>query len=247
MNIAEQVVERTMRFSKDVGNLSFSVDCYVYNPLEYAWDVHKEYITRYVCRETRFFFLGMNPGPFGMVQTGVPFGEVEAVRSWLGLYGHVGKPFPEHPGRPVLGFDCTRSEVSGRRLWGLMADRFGTPEAFFQDHCIMNYCPLAFLDKGRTARNIPVDALPVSERRVLEDICTEYTRDVIRLVNPHVLIGVGGYARKKLESMAAWFMENEGRAFETLTILHPSPGSPAANSGWAEKVTATLEDAGVWA
>ena len=31
----------------------------------------------------------MNPGPFGMVQTGVPFGEVEAVRSWLQRAGEV--------------------------------------------------------------------------------------------------------------------------------------------------------------
>ena len=31
----------------------------------------------------RVVFLGMNPGPFGMAQVGVPFGEVAAVRDWL--------------------------------------------------------------------------------------------------------------------------------------------------------------------
>jgi len=41
----------------------------------------------------------------------VPFGEVSAVRNWLYISGVVNKPNPEHPKRPVCGFDCTRSEV----------------------------------------------------------------------------------------------------------------------------------------
>ena len=38
-----------------------------------------------------------NPGPYGMAQTGVPFGEIPAVRDWMGISGLVGKPDPEHP------------------------------------------------------------------------------------------------------------------------------------------------------
>jgi single-strand selective monofunctional uracil DNA glycosylase len=105
------------------------VSC-VYNPLDYAWDLHRQYLERFGRGKKQVVLLGMNPGPFGMVQTGVPFGEVEAVRSWLGLRGAVKKPKFEHPKRPILGLAATRSEVSGRRLWGWAAQRFVTPQRF---------------------------------------------------------------------------------------------------------------------
>ena len=99
----------------------------------------------------------MNPGPFGMVQTGIPFGDVRTVTDWLGIADGVSPPPNQHPARPVLGFACTRIEVSGSRFWGLISDRFGTPDRFFAEHFVLNYCPLAFL--GDTGRNIPPDKL----------------------------------------------------------------------------------------
>src|SRR5262245_50106649 len=100
----------------------------VYNPLTYAWAVHERYLQKFGSGKKRVVFVGMNPGPFGMAQTGVPFGEISSVRDWLRIAGPVKKPIREHPRRPVAGFDCPRSEVSGKRLWGLFAQRFGTPE-----------------------------------------------------------------------------------------------------------------------
>lgn len=44
---------------------------YVYNPLEYAWDTHRCYVETYCQPGQSVLFLGMNPGPFGMAQTGV--------------------------------------------------------------------------------------------------------------------------------------------------------------------------------
>ena len=134
---------------------------HVYNPLDYAWAIHEGYLRRYAAGRKRVVFVGMNPGPFGMAQTGVPFGEIDAVRDWLGLAGPVGKPAVENPKRPVEGFDCARSEVSGRRLWGLFRERFGTPEAFFAGHFVANYCPLAFFDGGR---NVTPDKLAAAAR-----------------------------------------------------------------------------------
>ncbi|AEC02201.1 uracil-DNA glycosylase family protein [Parasphaerochaeta coccoides] len=246
MKVVESIVNRTRRFAEDVGSTELSFHGYVYNPLEYAWDIHEQYLRRYVRPEAEIMFMGMNPGPFGMVQTGVPFGEVEAVRSWLGLYGPVGHPSPEHPGRPVEGFSCRRSEVSGQRLWGLMKERFGSPDIFFSRHCVMNYCPLAFLDSGPRARNVPVDVLPADERRRLEDICSAYIADIITMVNPRALVGVGGYARKKLENIIRG-MSLSGHSLPMVTgILHPSPGNPAANKGWAQQASDALEKAGLW-
>jgi single-strand selective monofunctional uracil DNA glycosylase len=51
-------------------------------------------------------FIGMNPGPFGMVQCGVPFGEIAAARDWMGIDAPVEKPARENPKRPIEGFAC---------------------------------------------------------------------------------------------------------------------------------------------
>jgi len=102
----------------------------------------------------------MNPGPFGMAQIGVPFGEIASARDWLGLEGPVGQPRTVNPKRPVEGFACARSEVSGQRLWGLFRARFGAPEAFFAEHFVANYCPLVFFEGGR---NLTPDKLPMAE------------------------------------------------------------------------------------
>ncbi|MBT7971315.1 MAG: single-stranded DNA-binding protein, partial [Verrucomicrobia bacterium] len=57
---------------------------YTYNPLEYAWDRHCDYLKNFGSGTKKVLFLGMNPGPYGMAQTGVPFGEISHVRDWMG-------------------------------------------------------------------------------------------------------------------------------------------------------------------
>ncbi|MEY2548001.1 MAG: single-strand selective monofunctional uracil glycosylase [Verrucomicrobiota bacterium] len=127
------------RLRDDVDQLRFAPPVtHVYNPLRYAWRAHELYLRRYANTPKRVLFLGMNPGPFGMAQTGVPFGQVAAVRDWLGITAPIERPPREHPKRFVTGFDCERSEVSGQRLWGLFAKRFGVPEKFFRDHFVAN-------------------------------------------------------------------------------------------------------------
>jgi single-strand selective monofunctional uracil DNA glycosylase len=212
---------------------------HVYNPLEYAWDVHREYLRRYLSGSKRVLFLGMNPGPFGMVQTGVPFGEVAAVRDWLGLAGRVEAPRDAHPKRPVLGFACQRSEVSGRRLWGLFGERFATAERFSAEHAVMNYCPLAFVEA--TGRNRIPEKLPAPEREALFAACDRHLRDVVHALSPEWLIGVGSFAADRAERVLA------GTGVRVARILHPSPASPAANRDWAGVATAQLVELGVWA
>ena len=65
---------------------------FTYNPLSYAWAPHEQYVLKYGNGEKRHLFLGMNPGPFGMAQTGVPFGEVDAVVNWMHIREEVGRP-----------------------------------------------------------------------------------------------------------------------------------------------------------
>tara|TARA_B110000908_G_scaffold81305_1_gene97478 strand:- start:4480 stop:5244 length:765 start_codon:yes stop_codon:yes gene_type:complete len=219
---------------------------HVYLPTEYAWDRHREYLEKFGgakaggCKKT--LMLGMNPGPWGMAQTGVPFGEIPAVRDWMGISGPVDKPENEHPKRPVEGFDCTRSEVSGRRLWGLFSEKFPDPNDFFKDHFITNYCPLVWM--GETGKNITPDKLPKSEMEPVEKACRKHLAAVISAIEPEWLIGVGAYAEKKLiETVKEYFPD---KTFNTGKILHPSPASPMANRGWEPQAEKQLIEMGLW-
>ncbi|MFV8824648.1 uracil-DNA glycosylase family protein [Thauera sp. WH-2] len=211
---------------------------HVYNPLDYAWNVHRRYLERYGAGHKRVVFIGMNPGPFGMAQIGVPFGEIASARDWLGLEGPVGQPRITNPKRPVEGFACTRSEVSGQRLWGLFRARFGTPEAFFAGHFVANYCPLVFFENGR---NLTPDKLPVAEQRPLLAACDTHLRTLIGALQPEWVIGIGNWAEKRATEALA---DLPGLKFGR--VLHPSPASPAANRGWAEAATKQLLALQVW-
>ena len=213
---------------------------HVYNPLDYAWAAHELYLRKYGGTSKRAIFLGMNPGPFGMVQTGIPFGEIAAVRDWLNISAPINKPAAEHPKRLITGFDCPRSEVSGRRLWRLFAESFGAPENFFAEHFVVNYCPLAFCETSGANRT--PDKLPPAEKNPLLEICDAHMRRVLEILQPEWLIGVGDFAAKRAHAIC----ENMERPIRIGQILHPSPASPAANRGWAQKATEQLIQLGVW-
>lgn len=210
---------------------------HVYNPLVYAREPHEDYLRRYARKGCEAVLLGMNPGPFGMAQTGVPFGEVTLVRDWLGVRGTVGQPNKAHPKRPVQGFECSRSEVSGARLWGWAKDTFKTPEAFFKRFIILNYCPLVFMEES--GRNRTPDKLPEAKRRVLFAACDKALRKSVEYLDPKWVIGVGGFAEGRAKEALGGLSVSLGR------ILHPSPASPAANRGWAEAAHKDLLKLGI--
>ncbi|WP_157703037.1 uracil-DNA glycosylase family protein [Alkalispirochaeta alkalica] len=215
----------------------------LYNPLEYARAPWKEYLTRFGDAPKRAVFLGMNPGPWGMAQTGVPFGEIAAVRDWMGITAPVEEPRNPHPKRPIQGFACTRSEVSGRRLWGLMKDTYGTARECFRHVLVLNFCPLVFM--AESGRNITPDKLPREYRLALEEACLGALADSLALLKPRYLVGVGAFAAARLRAIPPR-PELRDSPPEIVQILHPSPASPAANRGWAEAVSARLVDAGLW-
>jgi Uracil DNA glycosylase superfamily. len=242
MTIADKAIAAARKLGKAVDALSFAPPItHVYNPLDYAWNSHAEYLRRFANHTKKILFLGMNPGPFGMVQTGVPFGEVAAVRDWMHIEATIKKPENQNPKRPIEGFACQRSEVSGRRVWGLFAQRFGTPEAFFADHFVVNYCPLAFFNG---ARNVTPDKLPVNEQQPLLAACDQHLITLLDLFQPQWLIGIGVWAEGRAQKVLA--QSPRFASIGTGRILHPSPASPAANRGWAEAATKQLHDLGVW-
>jgi len=235
----EKALAAARKLAKAVSKLHFAEPVtHAYNPLEYAWAAHQQYLNRLNPEGCRVLFLGMNPGPWGMAQTGVPFGQVAAVRDWIGIDAPIKRPHPEHSKRPVEGLACQRSEVSGERLWGLFRERFKTADAFFAKHFVANYCPLVFMEAS--GKNLTPNKLPAHERELLDAICDAHLKSLLSATQPEWVVGVGAYAEKCLQRVVS-------KAEMKITrILHPSPASPAANRGWAEAATVQLVNAGIW-
>jgi single-strand selective monofunctional uracil DNA glycosylase len=227
---------------RDTARLEFGPPvAYVYRPLEYAWAPHEQYLARFGTRAPREAILvGMNPGPFGMAQTGVPFGEVSMVRDWLRIEGPVRQPPHVHPSRPIAGFACTRSEVSGRRLWGWARDRFGTPDRFFARFFVWNYCPLVFMEAS--GRNRTPDKLPAAERETLFTACDRALARCIDALSPRVVAGLGRFAEGRVRNVLA--STGNDRVI-TGGVLHPSPANPRANASWVRDAERDLGALGV--
>jgi single-strand selective monofunctional uracil DNA glycosylase len=237
-NLVFRLLELTEQLVIALERLRFTAPVtHVYNPLSYARRPYERYLERYGKNPREVLLLGMNPGPWGMAQTGVPFGAVAAVRDWLGIEEPVERPAPEHPARPVLGFACPREEVSGTRLWGWAREQFGTPECFFERFFVANYCPLLFYDSA--GRNLTPDKLPAAERAPLFAACDEALRRMVEAMGIRWAVGVGAFAEARLREALAGYPARVGR------ILHPSPASPAANRGWAEAVARDLRALGI--
>lgn len=238
--MAEPLIAAADQLRRDLRGLRFSPPVtHVYNPLDYAWESHAAFLRRYGQGNKRVLFLGMNPGPFGMAQTGVPFGEVAAVRDWMGISAAVHRPENEHPKRPIIGFQCARSEVSGRRLWGWAARQFGGADCFFREAFVVNYCPLIFLEES--GRNRTPDKIPSAEIAPVEIACDRHLRRVIDHLNPQWLVGIGGFAEAKLRGI------HQPDAVRRISrIPHPSPANPAANRDWEGAVRRQIEADGIW-
>ena len=239
MAAIEKAVAAARQLAKDVDVLRFAAPVtHVYNPLDYAWWAHKQYLEMMNPNGAEVLFLGMNPGPWGMAQTGVPFGHVPTVRNWLGIDARINQPVDMHPKRPIEGLNCARAEVSGERLWGLFRERFSTPKKFFKRHFVANYCPLVFMEES--GRNRTPDKLLKAESAVLQAICDAHLSKLLDAVAPRIAVGVGAYAEQSFQRVIG------DRPIKVIRILHPSPASPAANKNWAATVANQLIAARVW-
>ncbi len=237
--VVDELVGAAVELRAAVDALRFAPPvAHVYDPLGYAWAPHERYLRRFGDGPRgRIVLFGMNPGPFGMTQTGVPFGEVAAVRDWMGIEEVVEAPAVQHPRRAILGFAHPRSEVSGARLWGWARDRFGSAEVFFARLFVLNYCPLVFLEES--GRNVTPDHLPATEQAALFAPCDRALRRSIAALAPRLVVGIGSFAESRARAALAETGLPIGR------VLHPSPASPAANRGWARAMEAELRALGV--
>jgi single-strand selective monofunctional uracil DNA glycosylase len=242
LTVTRRPIEIADELQQAIISLEFSEPVtHVYNPLDYARPLYEAYLRRFASETPREVLLvGMNPGPWGMAQTGVPFGDVDFVGDWMGLSEPVAKPDDEHPKRPVDGLECARNEVSGSRLWGWAREQYGEADRFFSRYYVHNYCPLLFLEDS--GRNRTPNKLKADERRELFPPCDEALRQLVTYFEPDFVIGIGVFATKRIKKALQTYdadMPTIGR------ILHPSPASPKANRGWAEQAEKELRDVGV--
>ncbi|MGE0711005.1 MAG: uracil-DNA glycosylase family protein [Planctomycetota bacterium] len=210
---------------------------YVLNPLDYAWPLHQAYLRRYgpaAGASVEAVLVGMNPGPWGMAQTGVPFGSPDLVRDFLGLAGEVEGPAGCHPKRPILGLQSPRTEVSGQRLWGGIRACFGAPEPFFRRFFVLNDCPLVW--QNERGGNVTPDKLDKAYMAPCLEACDQHLREALLALGPRTAIGVGKWAERRLRHV----VERFGLEVDVQTILHPSPASPVANRGWLEQARGQL-------
>ncbi|XP_053682606.1 single-strand selective monofunctional uracil DNA glycosylase isoform X2 [Sabethes cyaneus] len=212
-----------------------------YNPIEYAAELHIAYLQKFLDGPKPVLFLGMNPGPWGMCQTGVPFGYIPAVRDWMQLRGQVSKPNPELESRPVDGLNCTRAEQSGKRWWDLFQSLCGEPEVFFRNCFVFNICPLAFFHT--TGRNItPADLKGTSKTR-LQEICTTYLKEALELLQPAIIVSVGRYTEDRVKALVKQKLLDPN-SVQLKCIPHPSPRS-VNNTNWTEKASLWLTGNGI--
>ena len=218
------------------------------NPLDYAWLHHEQFIEQWGGLGATTLLLGMNPGPWGMAQTGVPFGATVVARDFLRIEAKkLSTPANAHPKRPIVGMDLERQEVSGTRLWNLMEELYGSPEATFSNLFVVNHCPLLLL--GERGQNITPDKVPKALIEPVLKACDDHLREVVDIMGIARIVGVGKYAEQRARQAfdagkKGHGITASGREIEITTCWHPSPASPLANrndgADWRENVRNVL-------
>ena len=231
--IVERMIEASSKLRDDVEKFSDSlvkegsVDA-VYNPLAYAWEPHRAYLELASGGGAKTLLLGMNPGPHGMGQMGIPFAATSVVRDLLKITDlEVGQPRKPHPKRPISGLDWPKEEVSGTRLWSLLANEYGSAESIFKSVFLLNHCPL-MLFSGERATNITPDKITGPTTKALLERCYEHLREVVDIMKIERVIGVGRYSEKRARNALS------GIDISVTTCWHPSPASPLANRNKGE-------------
>lgn len=221
-----RLLDAAARLREATAAVPLSGPAYVYAPLGYAWEPHERYLRAFGERAGRALFVGMNPGPWGMAQTGVPFADVAWAHGWMGIHGEVEAPPRVHPKRPVLGYASTRSDPSGGKFYGWAKRRHGTAERFFADFFVVNYCPLLFLDES--GRNVTPAQLRKADADALLPPCDAWLRDALAALRPSLVLPMGSFVEARVRPLAG--------ATPVRAVRHPSPANPANNAGWGDEL-----------
>ncbi|KAF7991960.1 hypothetical protein HCN44_010761 [Aphidius gifuensis] len=201
-------IELNLSINLDKLNYNNPID-YIYCPIIYAKTVHFNYLNKYCRDKKNIMILGMNPGPWGMSQTGVPFGEINIVIDWLKINGHIDKPKRQHEQRQVDGFSCKRSEISGRKFWSLFKKLSNNPDTFFR-HCFL---------RNFFKPTIIIIIIAGPEQKKLQEFCDQALIEVIKILDVKVIIGVGRFSEQRAKKV----VKTAKLSTKVLWMIHPSP------------------------
>jgi len=197
---------------------------YAYNPLDYAWKPHEFYLEKYGSLGAKTIIMGMNPG-HGMGNTGIPFGCPEKVKTYLNITNlKVKQPVKTHHKREITGLECKKPEISGKRIWGLIEEIYGSPTNAFKEIFVLNHFPLWMFNES--GQNITPDKLRKSTTKEIFTVCNKYLTDIADILNSETIIGVGKYAHKMAKLAIS---DNRIKSITVKEIPHPSPANPLAN------------------
>ncbi|MGB1435364.1 MAG: uracil-DNA glycosylase family protein [Candidatus Thalassarchaeaceae archaeon] len=243
--IVKSLIESSYNLSQDLQPLSKILleegfIEYVYNPLIYAWEPHKAFIELGGNKGAKTILLGMNPGPHGMGQMGIPFAATSIVRDFLKIKNlPVLQPERIHPKRIIKGLDWQKEEISGTRLWSALFDNYGSVEKIFSKIFVVNHCPLMFF-RGVNGTNITPDKIPGETIKKIIQRCDVYLKEIVDIMQIETVVGVGKYSKKRAE------IALEETKINLKSCWHPSPASPLANKNkgadWRENFKSILPE-----
>ena len=209
------IIELYKSLNIELDELKFFPPCfYVYNPLSYCFESFKIYFEYLNTEEEINLFFGINPGPFGMAQTGIPFGDKETVKNYLKIEPKIDidKIPKQHPKKQILGLEVKRVEKSGRIFWGVIKEFYPEKYDFFKSNFVLNFCPLCFLDEQ--GRNITPKVLRKEDQIALYKILEIFMLKLFKLIKIKKLIAIGDETFSYLNAL--------NTKLKIQTIIHPA-------------------------
>ncbi|XP_073819638.1 uncharacterized protein isoform X2 [Musca autumnalis] len=220
----------------------FSFQLHTYNPVVHAAEIHCNYLQKYLDSPKRILFVGMNPGRYGALQTGIPFGNITTVKIGMGLKGRI-TPTPGQRGKiRIRGLEAPEVEhdSSSTRFWRLISELFDGAENYldllFEKCFVHNFCPLVFIDSD--GLNVSLPYIEPNPRLFAE--CRKTLGKQITLLKPDLIICIGKFVR----SMLSKTRQAKGR--EILMIEHPSYKNYISADKWIEDAKEVFQSNGLF-
>lgn len=161
----------------------------VLNVHAYGWSAYEAFVRAYYSDgRPRILALSMNPGPFGAVQTGIPFCDVPLARQLLPGFDRLIAAKPSWVA-------SERREISALKLVVWSDARFGGIRGLYARVLLAMTCPLAIL-RGPRKTNVPLPALPRREQEKIEAFIPRHAAEEIRLAEPAGILMLGEWAQR---------------------------------------------------